>query len=267
VVSSQREQENAGTNEPAGRILTMAIETVAMDAIRPYPGNARLGNRKVIGTSLSELGQYKPIIVQRSTGHILVGNNTYLTAQDQGWREIAVQWVDVDDVRAREINLIDNRSNDLAGYDETLLLQLLEDVPDLSVTGYAEEDVEALLRATDAIGNSATDFLSPFLTPAAPAASAAGSATRPVSPDTPTGQPLSSAEASSQDGSDVTAAPAGAPDSPAKQDLYVPVSWTVSVVERDEIRAALRVAQDHWQLATASDALLAVVRFFTQRQE
>ncbi|WP_143659534.1 hypothetical protein [Streptomyces sp. MP131-18] len=245
----------------------MAIETVAMDAIRPYPGNARLGNRKVIGTSLSKLGQYKPVIVQRSTGHILVGNNTYLTAQDQGWQEIAVQWVDVDDVRAREINLIDNRSNDLAtGYDEKLLLQLLEDVPDLSATGYAEEDVEALLRATDAIGNSATDFLTPFLTPAAPAAPAAGSATRPVGPDTSSGQPRS-AEASPQDGTDTATEPDGTPDSPAQQNLYVPVSWTVSVAERDEIRAALRAAQGHWQLATASDALLAVVRFFTQRQE
>jgi ParB-like chromosome segregation protein Spo0J len=68
--------------------------------------------------------QYRPIVVQKSTNKILAGNHTWLAAQSLGWEEIAVVYVDVDDVAAKRIVLADNRTNDLADYDGQILAEL-----------------------------------------------------------------------------------------------------------------------------------------------
>ena len=55
-----------------------------------------------------------------------------------------VYLVDVDEDAATRIVLVDNRSNDLAGYDDELQLALLESLPDLAGTGYLDEDRDGL---------------------------------------------------------------------------------------------------------------------------
>lgn len=142
------------------QILAMDVETVPINAIAPYPDNPRLGDRDLIASSLQANGQYRPVVVQRSTGRILAGNNTYLAAQDLGWPEIAVQYVDVDDAAARKIVAVDNRSSDAADYDNALLAELLADLEDdLDGTGYSAEEVDAL------IGELNTDDLPDFTAP------------------------------------------------------------------------------------------------------
>ena len=59
--------------------------------------------------------------------------------------EVAVTLLDVDEEQARRIMLVDNRTNDLAGYDEQLLAELLSELPDLAGTGYGPADLDALL--------------------------------------------------------------------------------------------------------------------------
>lgn len=128
-------------------ILDMAVEHVPLDDLTPYPGNPRIGNRGLIAASLTEHGQYRPLVVQASTGHILAGNNTYHAARDLGWDQIAVHRIDVDDERARRIVAVDNRANDLATYDDRLLAEFLSDLPDLDGTGYDPGDLEAIVAS------------------------------------------------------------------------------------------------------------------------
>lgn len=57
-------------------------------------------------------------------------------------------WVDVDDDRALRILLADNRTNDLASYDDTVLASLLSDLAntsDLTGTGYDGDDLDQLI--------------------------------------------------------------------------------------------------------------------------
>ena len=49
-------------------------------SVQPHPRNVRQGDVGAIATSLSTHGQYRPIVVQESTGHILAGNHTYKAA-------------------------------------------------------------------------------------------------------------------------------------------------------------------------------------------
>jgi len=93
-----------------------------------HPKNVRQGDVGAITQSLAAHGQYRPIVVQRSTGHILAGNHTYLAAKSLGWEQIAATFVDCDEEQAIKILLVDNRANDLAMYDDRKLADLLKDL-------------------------------------------------------------------------------------------------------------------------------------------
>ena len=93
-----------------------------------HPKNVRQGDVGAITQSLQAHGQYRPIVVQRSTGHILAGNHTYLAAKSLGWEKVAATFVDCDDEQAVRILLVDNRANDLAMYDDRALADLLKNL-------------------------------------------------------------------------------------------------------------------------------------------
>jgi ParB-like chromosome segregation protein Spo0J len=127
---------------------------VPVDTLRSFHGNARQGALPVIRDSLLQHGQYRPIVVNRGekTGRpneVLAGNHTLAGAIDLGWDKIAVTWVDVDDDAAKRIVLVDNRSNDLAGYDDRLLVELIESLDDKDIglegTGYTDADLAKLV--------------------------------------------------------------------------------------------------------------------------
>lgn len=127
------------------------IEHVKLDELRTYPTNARVGNVNAIADSLEVNGQYRPIVVNRRTSEILAGNHTWQAARRLGWETIAVTYVDVDEDAARRIVLADNRTNDLASYDDAglvdLLKQQLESDLELAGTGFDEDDLASLITA------------------------------------------------------------------------------------------------------------------------
>jgi hypothetical protein len=71
------------------------------------------------------------LVVQKSTGHILVGNHRYKAAIALGMSELPVHYVDVSDEQATKILLADNAASDLSVWDEDLLAELLTDLEDL----------------------------------------------------------------------------------------------------------------------------------------
>jgi ParB-like chromosome segregation protein Spo0J len=130
-------------------IRDQAYELVSVDAIRRHPKNPRRGNVDAIATSITHNGFYGAVVVQRSTGFVLAGNHRYEALMRAGAREVPVLWVDVDDRTARRILLVDNKTNDLAGYDDIALAELLDAARtegDLAGTGYDAEEVDKLLE-------------------------------------------------------------------------------------------------------------------------
>lgn len=121
-------------------------ELVDVALLKEHPRNPRRGNIEIIVDSLREHGQYQPIGVQRSTGHVVYGNHRLRAARDVlGWKEIAVQWIDCDDEQALKILLMDNRSSDLGRTDGRALAGILEELGSFDGSGYRRDDLDSLL--------------------------------------------------------------------------------------------------------------------------
>lgn len=153
-------------NDPADGTVTATIgvtepppanqqyELVPAESISPHPDNARRGNLDAIRESIRVNGFYGACVVQRSTGHILVGNHRYMAAVDEGMTEIPVMWVDRTDAEARRLLLVDNRTTDLASYDTAALARILEEQSndgDLPGTGWDDASLAALMADLDEI--------------------------------------------------------------------------------------------------------------------
>lgn len=120
------------------------IRTVPLADVKQHPQNARNGDIDAIAESIKAHGLYAPLVVQRSTGFIVKGNNTYAAALSLGIERVPVVLVDVDDEQALKILVNDNRTSDLARYDEAGLADLLTALAEstgLEGTGY---DIDAL---------------------------------------------------------------------------------------------------------------------------
>lgn len=131
-------------------IPTLQIEhlNVPIDSIKPYGANARISDMATLRDSLGEHGIYKSIVVRRATMEILAGNHTWLAAKELGATHIPVGIIDVDEDQARRIVLVDNRSNDLASYDDHALAELLASLDgELTGTGFTLNDYDELIDA------------------------------------------------------------------------------------------------------------------------
>lgn len=122
----------------------MEAKNVDINSLKEFDGNPRKGNVKELKESLTHNGQYKPIVVQKSTQQIVAGNHLWKAAKELGWNEIAVVELDIDDAQAKKIVAADNRLADMGSYDEQALLDLLGEI-DLAGTGYIPADVDDLL--------------------------------------------------------------------------------------------------------------------------
>lgn len=122
---------------------------ININHLKPHPRNVRQGDIGAIATSLQTFGQYKPIIYQASTGHIIAGNHTWKAAKQLGWTQIEAKPFDCNDDTALRILIADNRATDLATYDDTALLELLKELAateqSLEGTLFDESDLQQMV--------------------------------------------------------------------------------------------------------------------------
>lgn len=145
--------------------LTTGFHRIAIAELKHYRRNPRRGNVKLIAESLAAHGQYRPIVVNLRTMEVIAGNHTMDGAVELGWTDIDGWFVDVDDDEAAKIALIDNRANDLAGYDDQALLDLLQSLPDLAATGYTDQDLAEMLASRPTPGQTHPDAVPEAPTP------------------------------------------------------------------------------------------------------
>lgn len=122
------------------------IVRVRLSSLNTYPGNARRGDVEAIAKSLEVNGQFQPLIVQKSSDNVLIGNHTMRAMRKIRWAECDAAYLDVDDDEARKIVLAANRTGDLATYDLDALAELLNQVDDLEGTGFTNDDLAGLLE-------------------------------------------------------------------------------------------------------------------------
>lgn len=134
------------------RSLAVPLSELTLD-----PANARKHpepNLKGIAASLRVYGQRKPIVVNKRNGVIEAGNGTVEAAQTLGWSHVAVVYVDDDPVTAAGFSIADNRTAELAEWDEDALGKLLEELD----TGDADlNEMLAELAVAERINLGAND--------------------------------------------------------------------------------------------------------------
>jgi ParB-like chromosome segregation protein Spo0J len=133
----------------------VSVTWVEIDQVANHPDNPRDGDVGAIITSISQNGWYGALIAQKSTNFVLVGNHRLMAVRQLGWKQVPVIFLDVDDRRARNIMLADNRVSDKADYNEDSLAALLSAAAadgDLLATGYDQEDVDALIASSMDMG-------------------------------------------------------------------------------------------------------------------
>lgn len=132
------------------KTIPQEFKDVRVVDLQYHPENPRQGDVGAIHTSIEANGFYGAIIVQKSTSIVLAGNHRLQAAAAAGAETVPVIEVDVDDETARRILLVDNRTNDVASYDEHALLEMLKSIgatdEELLGTGYDADDLDALAR-------------------------------------------------------------------------------------------------------------------------
>lgn len=134
-------------------VLADETVTVPLDELTLYPGNAKRHDIDLIRASLRRFGQYRAAVVQRSTGYVCVGNGMVEAARLEGWTELGAVYRDIDDDEARELVLLDNRSQERGGYDDDALAELLtatRDATGLDGTGWEDRELDRLLAQINA---------------------------------------------------------------------------------------------------------------------
>ena len=126
----------------------MNFETIAVADLSLDPSNVRKHSRRnldAIKASLRKFGQQKPIVVD-AKGIVLAGNGTLTAAQELGWTEIQIVRTELAGVEATAFAIADNRTAELAEWEEDKLNAVLKSLQDEGVdlvdVGYSPEDVK-----------------------------------------------------------------------------------------------------------------------------
>ncbi len=134
---------------------------VPIDSLHPDPANARTHNDRnldAIKGSLAKFGQRKPIVVQKDGMIVRAGNCTLAAAKALGWTEIAAVLVDEGDVEATAYAIADNRTAELASWDDDVLASLLHELEqdedfDQLLTGFTDAEIAKLQPPVDGLSD------------------------------------------------------------------------------------------------------------------
>jgi site-specific DNA-methyltransferase (adenine-specific) len=132
----------------------MKFQTISVADLSLDPSNVRKHSRRnldAIKASLRKFGQQKPIVVN-AKGIVLAGNGTLTAAKELGWTEIQIVRTELAGVEATAFAIADNRTAELAEWEEDKLSQVLqslkvEDADLLAATGYDAAEVDKMSKA------------------------------------------------------------------------------------------------------------------------
>lgn len=130
------------------------LEQVAIDRLRPDPGNPRHiseAELDALTRSLTEFGFVQPVLARREDATVIGGHQRLVAARRLGLEAVPVIWLDIDAQQGRLLGLALNRIG--GDWDEQLLARLLTDlgaVVDTSLSGFGEDELKGLLRSLEA---------------------------------------------------------------------------------------------------------------------
>jgi DNA modification methylase len=130
----------------------MEIKQVKIESLSLDPANVRTHderNLEAITASLRRFGQQKPIVID-GNNIVRAGNGTLTAAKALGWKTIAAVVTTLERADAVAYAIADNRTAELADWDDQLLTSVLQELKSdqdlFAATGFTEDDLGELLR-------------------------------------------------------------------------------------------------------------------------
>lgn len=140
--------------------MTLMIENVRLEAIRPYPGNARVHSKaqvKQIAASIREFGFCNPLLVSAG-GEIIAGHGRFDAAKLLGLGEVPViRLPHLTEVQRKALVIADNQLALNAGWDRDRLAVELQGLIkidfDVGVIGFEQGTIDILIGEAVAKAN------------------------------------------------------------------------------------------------------------------
>lgn len=154
---------SAAVREARSAAPGLSVESWSIDRPKPYPGNPRKNDAAVdmVAKSISDFGFRVPIVVDRE-GVIICGHTRLKAAQKLGLAEVPVHVaLELTPAQALALRIADNKSHELAQWDESLLATELANLQALDVDvrglGFSDDEIAALLSPPVAEGKTDAD--------------------------------------------------------------------------------------------------------------
>lgn len=127
----------------------MDIQQAHINSIHPYANNPRNNETAIrkVAESIEQFGFQQPIVVDKDRV-IIVGHTRWRAAQYLGLNEVPVLVADLTPEKARAYRVADNKTNELAEWDQALLEEELRQIvadDQQHYTGFTEEELKQVL--------------------------------------------------------------------------------------------------------------------------
>ena len=130
----------------------LKYHNLLLSSIKSDPNNPRQHtpeNLASIRRSISEYGQYRPIIVNAETNVIIAGHGIFQVMCELGWKYATCVLLSVSREQAGKIGITDNRTAELADWDAPKLCRQLNAADRLEGFGFDEADLAGMMRQLD----------------------------------------------------------------------------------------------------------------------
>jgi len=129
----------------------LKVEYVSISKLKPFEGNPRKNDESVeaIVKSIEAFGFTNPILVRKADNVIIAGHTRLKALQQLGKKQAPVIFLDLDETDSRVYAIFDNKSVELAEWDNLKLADLFTEFDqldaDLDLTGFTTEEIDDIV--------------------------------------------------------------------------------------------------------------------------
>jgi ParB-like chromosome segregation protein Spo0J len=151
--------KNSGPTRESGEIAAVWVDIAEL---KPWAKNPRLNDAAVpaVAASIKRFGFSSPIIARREDGEIIAGHTRIKAAETLGLTRVPVRYMDLDPADAHLLAIADNKLNEKADWDESLVASILSEfsLDDAALAGFDSNELEKL--GSGVLGTPPDEFLS-----------------------------------------------------------------------------------------------------------
>jgi hypothetical protein len=121
-------------------------EMIRVGDLRPHPQNPNQHPPEqiaLLGKIIGHQGWRRPIRVSKLSGFITAGHGALLAAKAKGWESVPVDFQEYETTEDEKADLLaDNKIAELSEMDQDAIDRLLEEIGDIELAGFFDEDEE-----------------------------------------------------------------------------------------------------------------------------